>query len=760
MSNQNFPPTSQDNQETDFLLDVEDDSQQTDNKKNDVDLSLEEDIAPVEWEPTYDDFPDNLKELIEQIEDKDERKEAIQDDIDAAKGLNRIGYDEDKIWELLYEARRPRTDEERAEDEEWNEKFNNLPPETDKGYERSLGNKDIKKFINGEPIELTMPIIFLNNHPANNGKKRTNILSLQWAREGRYDSNFRYVIRSLMGKISASGSKAEKMTGIEFAKSLVHSGILYGDFMGYEEDGKTPKIGGYQSSEALTLAADAGNILGKGKDANIYASGADKSLGPTGEAINRGYIEKNIDNVSDELKRLLFGTSKTPIGYIELDSGKNNEKFIPPSKLKFLRENGFFETVIDSKTGEERLQTDEEFIKANKMRGIEFYEEDEKDSNGKIIHSKGSIKTKYTELNEDTKGIIDSMSQWLRTIAAGKGRGTIQALQQQGKDKMTMVNTIKAFRAIDHSTNEKGERDSAMAMFQLDETAMKKIKSQILSLNNLYYTPPINGEIFDDNEGKDLGAAMYDVAKDYVNEYNNPSENTLKEREKEIAKKKAKLENGEISQSEYEEYIKSNPPKLELKLAHEIEDRYSNVSNEQSSKTQEKLLSDEQEREAYRIRLTRAMGGDAIKQAENMLSRANVKIDAIYRDKQKIDSQKDDVEYMKNYNHYQQIKQAFGELAAKEVGDVKQVEIYSKMHSAKLLLDKTIKEYRDLPNNSTPEDRAAKRSEIANIANQVKQYNDQLAKMISVNLFDIKNPIYHDLFLYDNETGEVKAVND
>jgi hypothetical protein len=162
---------------------------------------------------------------------------------------------------------------------------------SEEAYERAFANSDVADFIKGKTITTLNPIFKLANG------ETTNELSMDRFRSTDPDYGYghegRYLLRAIIGDLVSSGSKDERMLGIQFAKSLRLQGIQY---VGVSED---------------RLAADAAFIITQDRAADVYASGGDKPNGYTGNGISRRKVMANVDNIKDEeIRKEIFGGEK------------------------------------------------------------------------------------------------------------------------------------------------------------------------------------------------------------------------------------------------------------------------------------------------------------------------------------------------------------------------------------------------------------------------------------------------------------------
>jgi len=164
-------------------------------------------------------------------------------------------------------------------------------------YDRSVNNADINNFLNGDEIIFCQPILTLRD-----GEK-TNRLSLEWVKRGKYDRSIRYILRAMIGMyLVKTGSKGEKSDAVYFAKNILNE-------LG---------TNAYPGADEATLGADAAFIISQDPSTDFYASGVDKSHAYKGRGFTRKNSEKWADQTSDGVKGIIFGG-----GAIETETAKD-----------------------------------------------------------------------------------------------------------------------------------------------------------------------------------------------------------------------------------------------------------------------------------------------------------------------------------------------------------------------------------------------------------------------------------------------------
>ena len=170
-------------------------------------------------------------------------------------------------------------------------KKNNIKPDESGGD--SLNNNAVQRFLDGEEVELTTNFLQLRDGGT------TNILSWKMAKEGRYGSDFRYIMRAMLGQmLMRTGSKDE---------TVLVMGVLKKLWWTAENEGAEF----YPGMSKSTIQADTQYCILQANDRQIYSAGVFKSQALLGVGYAHESVYKNADKTADSVKKVMFSPNFT-----------------------------------------------------------------------------------------------------------------------------------------------------------------------------------------------------------------------------------------------------------------------------------------------------------------------------------------------------------------------------------------------------------------------------------------------------------------
>jgi hypothetical protein len=310
-------------------------------------------------------------------------------------------------------------------------------------YERAINNDDILKFLDGKEVDITEDFFELTDGT------RTNILSMDLLKAGRYSANARYlIIRVFVGKmLYVTGSRDEQATAMGFIDNL-RSGD-YGSV--------------YDGSDQSTLQADTQYVRYLKIENEIYASGSYKPEANTGRGVVRQEVKKYADDVPESVKEVIFERGK---------------KFTTTQKVK-LDENG------DAIKNQPRLRDYSELNETGRSHI---------DLMVKWLHAIYDGKGGQTAI-QALEG--KDFSKLIRTMKVFKAIQEIYDGEGPGPDK---------------DTQEGKELDAALKMLRFHRGSVKKITDEIRSIILNYNVHQTSHLLRKGEAGKELGWIMAEIA--------------------------------------------------------------------------------------------------------------------------------------------------------------------------------------------------------------------------------------------------------
>lgn len=166
----------------------------------------------------------------------------------------------------------------------------------------AITNADVSRFLDGEIIVFTEPLFTLREKDSKGKHKKTNVLSWEWAQEGKYGPDFRYYLRAMLGKmVVLTGSTGEKRQ----VGSVLEKFLDYNKFG--EHDEKTGnELVLYEGAGASEIQADVKYCLMQKLENMWDASGKDKSQALQGNSWVSQHVEKWADKTSAKMKDVMY----------------------------------------------------------------------------------------------------------------------------------------------------------------------------------------------------------------------------------------------------------------------------------------------------------------------------------------------------------------------------------------------------------------------------------------------------------------------
>jgi len=209
--------------------------------------------------------------LSESVEDKEKTDEAEDSFREASKGAKR------KVTEHQYESLKIA-----------------LSKDVDFEEGDAMPNAAAYGFVRGETIILTAKILELREKDAD-GSVNTNVLSLEWARQGKYGASFRYVLRAILGRmLIATGSQNEKQAAVTFMMDFLEQSSGYSLYPGMDKSTAQADV------SACLLWSNNKDVMG------MFSCGAFQSNALKGNAYAREPVRSHADYVAQSVKDIMF----------------------------------------------------------------------------------------------------------------------------------------------------------------------------------------------------------------------------------------------------------------------------------------------------------------------------------------------------------------------------------------------------------------------------------------------------------------------